>query len=309
MKTSTPSAISEGQETKYRRLLDDSSKHAADLALGKTETDQDGWQRVLEHGDELRDAIAEVVVTKTRELSLSNQFADEERASSYGYLSGYKPKGLTAQTNRLRELFPGIGYANQGLLAQIEKGEVALPPNAEGWMAIPNWIKHPEIFGSTYGKALQKVLDTISQTRNGKFYNYRTDQLGPQSLRQSVRTEKFFRELAEAQGNPDVLLIPAQFGLCHRGRSVRRAREVFAANEFGLGAFAVGIMLLTHPERLQNYDDLWLDCSGDEFAPDADSQFSLAPYFYFSDDKVKFDTYDVSSAVEHYGSVSAVLPQ
>jgi hypothetical protein len=30
------------------------------------------------------------------------------------------------------------------------------------------------------------------------------------------------------------------------------------ANECGLGAFAIGIMLLTHPERLKHYDDLWI---------------------------------------------------
>jgi len=48
----------------------------------------------------------------------------------------------------------------------------------------------------------------------------------------------------------DILVVPAQFGLRHRGRSVRRVREVMNANEFGLGVFAIGIMLLTHPERL-----------------------------------------------------------
>ena len=30
--------------------------------------------------------------------------------------------------------------------------------------------------------------------------------------------------------------------------------------EFGLGAFAVGIMLSTHENRLKNLDDLWIDC-------------------------------------------------
>ena len=70
MKTSTPSSRTSGQETKYRRLVEDSAKHATELALGKTDADSDGWQRVLENGDELRDAIAEVVVAKTQELSV-----------------------------------------------------------------------------------------------------------------------------------------------------------------------------------------------------------------------------------------------
>jgi hypothetical protein len=33
--------------------------------------------------------------------------------------------------------------------------------------------------------------------------------------------------------------------------SVQEAREKFAPNEVGLGAYEVGIILLTHPERLK----------------------------------------------------------
>jgi hypothetical protein len=81
------------------------------------------------------------------------------------------------------------------------------------------------------------------------------------------------------------------------------------ANECGLGAFAIGIMLLTHPERLQHYDDLWIDCAGDEFAPDAGAGFSESPYFWFSGDGVGFDAFDVGFADVSYGSASVCLPQ
>ena len=30
--------------------------------------------------------------------------------------------------------------------------------------------------------------------------------------------------------------------------------------EFGVGEVTVGIMLLTHENRLKNLDDLWIDC-------------------------------------------------
>ena len=298
MKTSTPSNRTAGQETKYRRLVEDSAKHASDLALGKTEADQDGWQRVLEHGDELRNAIAEVVVSKTRELSLSNQFADEEVASSYGYPSGYKPKGITEQTTRLRELFPGIGYANEQLAQQ------PLPPNAEGWFAIPRWQK----VAPTYPEAVQKVLDMIKKTR-GKFYNHRDGQIDAQHLRQSAKTAEMLQALGEQQKDHDILVVPCQFGKRHAGRSVRRAREVMSASEFGLDAFSVGIMLLTHPERLQDYNDLWIDVPGDEFSDGGDSSFGRAPYFRFGDDRLGFDAGGVSGAHDRFGSASAVLPQ
>ena len=230
---------------------------------------------------------------------MSNLYAEEEAGSSYGYLSGYLPKGTPWQIQRLRELFPWLGGANEKL------AEGALPENAEGWFAIPRWKK----VGSTYGEALQKVLNLIEQTRNGAFYNYREGQLGSNQLCQSTKQVAMFQKLGDEQNGHDILMVPAQFGIRHRGRSVRRAREVMNANECGLGAFAIGIMLLTHPERLQHYDDLWIDCAGDEFAPGADGYFSESPYFEFHDGKVEFGARGVGYDYDCYGSASVCLPQ
>ncbi|MDQ5883664.1 MAG: hypothetical protein QG654_578 [Patescibacteria group bacterium] len=256
---------------------------------------KDGAQRLIENGGEFQTELKKLI----ERFSITNQYADEEVESSYGYLSGYTPKGITEQTNRLRELFPGIGYANEKL------AEAGLPENAEGWFAIPRWKK----VAPTYGQAVQKVLDLIKQTRNGAFYNYREGQLGPHQLRQSAKSVSVFQKLGDEQKDQDILVVPAQFGLRHRGRSVRRAREVMNANECGLGAFAIGIMLLTHPERLQHYDDLWIDCAGDEFAPSAGSGFSESPFFRFSGGRVEFGTDGVGVASDRYGSASVCLPQ
>ena len=256
---------------------------------------KDGAQRLIENGGEFQTELKKLV----ERFSITNQYADEEVESSYGYLSGYKPKGITEQTNRLRELFPGIGYANEKLAEQV------LPENAEGWFAIPRWEK----VAPTYGEAVQKVLDMIKQTRNGAFYNYREGELGPNQLRQSAKSVSFFQKLGDEQKDQDILVVPAQFGIRHRGRSVRRAREVMNANECGLGAFAIGIMLLCHPERLMHYDDLWIDCAGDEFAPNAASGFSRSPYFEFLGVSVRFGTSDVDDAYGYCGSASVCLPQ
>lgn len=273
---------------------------AIEKVLGELGLDNPGAQRVIEHGDEFAEAIRNAALASLKDLSVSDKFKDEETESSYGYLSGYKPKGITEQTNRLRELFPGIGYADEKLV------EGALPPNAEGWFAIPKWEK----IAPTYNEAVQKVLDMIKQTRNGKFYNYRDGQLGPERLRQMAKTAGVFQKLGDEQKDHDILVVPAQFGIRHRGRSVRRAREVFASNEFGLGAFAISIMILTHPERLMNYDDLWIDCSGDEYDdPGSDVRFDSAPCFYFSDGGVKFDTGWFGLASDFYGSASGFVPQ
>lgn len=253
----------------------------------------DGQKKLIENGDEFQARI----ITGIKELSVSNQFADEEVQSSYAYPKGYKVKGITEQTNILRQLFPGIGNALEKLAEQ------PLPPNAEGWFAIPKW----QTLAPTYGEAVEKVLAMIASKR--LFYNYCDGQLGAEHLRQHAKTVKMFQKLGDEQKDHDILVVPAQFGLHHRGRSVRRAREVFTANEFGLGAFAIGIMLLTHPEREVQWEQLHVDCAGDKFSPDAVGDFSYAPIFCFFGGKIKFHTNWFDLADGYYGSASAFVSQ
>lgn len=298
--TVTGTQITSGQKKQYRQLVKEASSRGTNLALAKVgnDADQEGWQRVLERGDEIRTAIAEAIVNTTQELSITNRYANEEVESGYGYLSDYKKShGIIEQTNRLRELFPGIGFADEKLVEQ------SVSTNAEGWFAIPRWQQ----IASTYGEACQKVFDLIRKTRGGKFCNSRDGQLGPQYLRQSKKSAKAWEALGEAQEGYDILVVPAQFGLRHRGRSVRRALEVMNSREFGLGTFAIGIMILTHPKRLANYDDLWIDCAGDEFSPDGDGDFLSYLFFSFGDGRVKLYSYWDSRASGYCGSVSGFL--
>ena len=312
MSTLFTSNATDGQRKQYGRMTEDAAMHGVRLALEKVEANSIGWQRVLEHGDELRTAIADVIVAKTRELSVSDQYADEEVESSYGYLSGYKPnptlednlKDLEKELATLR-YFSELAHSDydRQYVERIKSGEVKLPKGAERWTLIPRWDK----IASMYGEATQKVLDLIKQARNGKFHNYRESLLGPKYLRQHERSVRILEQVGESQSG-DILIVAVQFGLRHRGKSVRRAREIFEANEFGLDAFSIGIMLLTHPERLAHFDDLWIDCAGDDFAPDADGRFSSAPYFDFSSGHVEFDTYWVDDALDYYGSASGFCP-
>lgn len=286
---SITSRITEGQKKQYLRFVED----AAERALGEVALDKDSIQKLIENGDEFQARI----IAGIKELSVSNLFADEKVASGYAYHKGYKVKGITEQTNALRQLFPGIGFADEKIAKQ------PLPPNAEGWFAIPKW----QTLAPTYNKAVQKVLAMIASKR--KLYNYREGALWADRPRQHARTAKMVEALAEQQKGHDILVVPAQFGLRHRGRSVRRAREVFMANEFGLGALAVGIMLLTHPEREIQWEQLHIDCAGDEYDPVGDGQFAYAPCFHFDGDKVEFDAYWFGGARDRYGSASGFSPQ
>jgi hypothetical protein len=287
------SMITRGQWKQVRRMLED----AGDTALEKLEAEgftKDQLQAGLMNSGEVQASIVELLCAKFRALS-HGAFVDEEVESSYGYFSGYtKPRGITEQTNILRKLMPGIGFANEKL------AEAPILSNSEGWFAIPRW----QSIGKTYEEALQKVLDLLNKQRKGRFYNYREGRFGARYLLRHERTEKAIAALGEEQKGYDILVVAAQFGLKHRGRSVRRARAVFTKDEFGLGAFEIACMLLTHPERLKNYEDLWIDCSGDEYAPEAAGVWSCAPYFDFSDGAVYFDAGGVGDADGFFGSAS-----
>lgn len=283
-------SITPGQKKQYLRFIEDT----AEKALAEAGIDRDGIQKLIGNGGEFQaDVLASI-----RRLSVSNQFAGEEVSSNYVYPSGYAVRGITEQTNRLREHIPGIRTANEKLAGQ------PLPTGAEFWAAIPRWEK----LAPTYNEAVEEVLTLIAKSR--KFHNYRTGQLGPGRLRQHVRTVKMIETLGNQQKDHDILIVPAQFGLRHRGRSVRRAREVFAADEFGLGAYEVGIMLLTHPDRLIHGDNLWINCAGDEYHdPDGDAPFCYAPYFFFLGGGLGFYDLWFGHARVRFGSASGFLPQ
>jgi hypothetical protein len=150
-------------------------------------------------------------------------------------------------------------------------------------------------------------MDAVGYTR--LFYDCQEGKTSPEYLRQHQKTVEVFQNLGDEQKAHDILIVPCEFSLRHRGRSVGRAREVFEAAEFGLRAFAIGIMLLTHPEREVQWEQLHVDCSGDELAADVAGDFSAAPVIRFEDGEVRCDAdwYDVADG--HYGSSSGFVSQ
>jgi hypothetical protein len=157
-----------------------------------------------------------------------------------------------------------------------------------------------------YCRAVILILEAIGNSRT--FTNYRKGQILPDRYRMHERTAGKLRIIALAQPG-DIQIFPFQFGIRHRGRSMRRAREVFITSEFGLGGFHGGTQLLIHPERLICWEQLHMDLPGDEFAPDRRGEFSRAPYLDFNDGKVRFNTGRVSCPLQFFGSSSAFCPQ
>ena len=196
----------------------------------------------------------------------------------YTYPSEYSVKNVSEQVKILQQHFRGIRYIDEGLTVQ------PLPYGAEGYFAIPRWEK----MDSTYNQAVERVIMLLAASR--PLFNYEESELGPDKLWQHKQKKKMLRKLASQQKGCDIIIVPAQCGLRHRNRSVQRAREVFLINEFGLGAYEVGIILLTHPERLTGLGNLHIDCAGDEYVSDARAggYFPQAPIFCFRNSKLIF---------------------
>jgi hypothetical protein len=292
-----PTAITSDQHEQLRRFVED----AVHKALDELGIDSLGAQRVIKRGDEFTSAILTAVFSPLKNLSVPDKFEGEEVKSNSCYPSGYKPRGIAEQVKHLRELFPGIGTACEKLVSTENTARI-LPPNAEGWFAIPRWEK----IAATYNEAVKIVLGSILKT-NG---NFSDGQFSPERLRQEVETLRAWEMIGAEQKDCDILIFPAQFGQLHRGRSACQAREALASGEFCLGVFAVGIMILTHPERLMHCDDLWIDCSGDAYNnPGSDNRFSHVPYFGRYRAELSLDTGWFGNVYDFCGSASGFVPQ
>lgn len=209
----------------------------------------------------------------------------------YTYPKNYKVNTINNQMITLKGLF---GIKNLSKPFSPEN-------TSEGLFAIPHW----KLLGSTYNEAVSKVLEAIKSSRSA--YDWGSGNWSEKYLRQLPIKEAFWNVQKE-----EIIIISAQFGLAHAGDSVETVRAVRGNNILGelpFGIYEVGIMLLTHPERLQNYADLWIDCPGDEYSFSGDGVFGYAPSFKFDDGDVLFVAHDVSNAHGDYGSASGSVSQ
>lgn len=221
--------------------------------------------------------------------------------SDYEYPKGYNgPKDLDEQATILCEMqFP---------LKPLATSVKTLPEGAEGLWVIPSIQQiAPSSCEHPYNYAVDLVLERMGKRR--EFTNWRQGRTGHLYLRQSERTIRFLDQLVSTQGGEFTPVVPAQFGIKHRGESVDYACEDATDNEFLLGVYPIGVMLLTHPEREQVWEQLHIDCGGDEYAPDGDGRFVSAPIFDCSDGRLHFYTYWTYYARRRYGSASGFLPQ
>jgi hypothetical protein len=171
---------------------------------------------------------------------------------------------LEKELQKIRELFPNLSKADvdRSFLKKISEGQIVLPEGAERWTLIPLWNK----VAPTYLGSVEKVMEAIGMKHEHSYWN----SFGPENFRQTEKSLWGWKEIGLAQPGFDILIVPVQLGALHFKKTVEQARLSMREDEFGLGVFAAGIYLLTHPKRLRNRKDLGIDCAGDEchYMPD-----------------------------------------
>jgi hypothetical protein len=283
---------SEEQCSQLRKRLGEAVESACKTAL--LQLDRQSAQNVLENW-KLQTEVAKTIVEIIHRHTVSDKFKDEEAGSNRGYPSNYRVRPVEAQVTELRKLFPALGHCQEKLARR------PLPEGAEAWFAIPRW----QALAGTYHNAAEILLETLAKRR--RFSNRILGRLNEAFLRQSERSKLAEEILADQQQGSDILVVAAQAGLLHRGSSARRTRVAMAGNEFGLGTFAVGAILLTHPERLSSTETLMIDCCGDEYSLHGDRIFDRVPLFDYDITGVEFSAFYDDRARNLWGSPTGFL--
>lgn len=209
----------------------------------------------------------------------------------YTYPENYKVKPLEKQGETLKKLFPKLKI-------NIPTAYFSGNNETDGVALIPHWT----LIAKTYNEAAIESLALIKESR--PLYNWLEGWLGPEYLRETERKKAMLQPYENK-----LMVLPVQTGKKYAGVSVQEARTRFAGNEVGLGIYEVAIIALTHPERFEKWDELDIDCPGDEYSPDADGRFVRAPILYRLDDGLKFDARGCGSAYGCCGSASGFVPQ
>ena len=287
--------------------------HVLDLvrhAIRKSGIDAHGLQRIIEQGGVFQARIIPIL----QELALpwTNEFADELTKLGYSYPQGWSPDPLDVQRDRLLAAFPGLK------LPDPIKGDLPTGFDVLGYHIFPErlGLRHgiSDCNGASYGHLIQEVvfpkLAEVYKANGRGFENYRAGELGSDYIRLELRG-RVALEAIQAVTEYDAYIAPVSYGKrwAPNTLSPRNARETaLLAKELAQGSAQVGCHLIAQPGRLVAYEDLFLDCSGDEYNWDAGGGWSSCPGFYFRDGALRFSADWAEDADEYYGSVVALSP-
>lgn len=256
-------------------------------------------------------------------MAILSEYRVEEASSKWSYPAEYAgPKPIEWQIKVLAESLKLDPVNALGFAKNLPK----LPNNAEGWFAIPSIDAlvarskaaisvidalvarfFPKVTDSAekYCQAVMLVHEKIGDMTEYK--NYYREPFTKKNLQMHEHTAGAL-DLIQEQQKGDILIIAAQLGMLHRGRSTRRAHEAFGDNEYGLNSLMGCSIALTHPYRFAWFDQLNMGLPGDRLSPGGSGDFDRAPLLYLFRGKVEFG-WDGCETYGAYGSASGFLPQ
>ena len=231
--------ITSGQRKQIKRFCED--------ALEGLNISREAAQRVIEQGGSLQRNLRSVI----RQLGESS-YSNGKIASTRCYPDGFEFRSVGQQVATLLEYFPGLDVSHAEELASQVR-----PVGAEGVAVVP---KLSVIASGDFHLGLVKSLIMLGKTR--EIRNLFEETLTSKYLRLTDNTAVAHTKLDESPG--DVWVFPFQFGMLHRDSSFR-ARVSFGGTEFGLSPYEGTILMLTHPDRITSFGQLYVDCAGCEY--------------------------------------------
>jgi hypothetical protein len=189
-----------------------------------------------------------------------------------------------------------------------------LPRGAEGLFAIPDIGALTRVsvreFEHRHYAATIIVLECLAQAMR-RFEN--TAGLnGGIRMYEATRTAL---DMIAAEQKSDILIIPGQFGRYRRNLSVGGVRETVASPEFPAHSIGVAAMLLSHPDRMTGWRDLWIDVPGEDInlatkeeRAKGTAQWAWSPAFVHGDTANEITVCAASVTHAHYGSATFFLP-
>ena len=239
------------------------------------------------------------------ETLTKNRYPTQKVLSNHEYPSAYK--GFLAIDKQIKQLAQCLKLDSQDALTFAKKiKQRKLPLNAEGFIAIPWW----EAFAPTYSKAVQLLCSLIEQTRPFYYEKFRLKEF-PEKYFCLNEYSKEALDKIKAQQSSDILILPAQAGLQHKGESILYARDEFLLSkdgEFG-GDIIMGLtIILNHPERISEFDELEMDFPGVEYSFDGcDTSSGVLSLSYYGNREVGFVYGHQNDPVAGFGSISGFL--
>lgn len=199
----------------------------------------------------------------------------------------YHPKDLWKQIEIINK-FVSI-EVNENFIERIM--EVGLPDGAEALFVVPKMKE-------SYARETKQALTFLEEQR--RFYSH--IEVGQKKIRREDKTLRSLNVLSTAQKDAgDIIIIPGQFGINHLNKSVDLVRKEMAPNEFGLGAYEVAWMMITHKERENSINGVHVDCPGDTYAS------IYNPYFDYGQKWMEMAMRESKRHIHDIGSATGFL--